>query len=379
MSRYIFINGNNLHLSVAELYSLYPSINFIEINKDFLLFDVDTDIEKRDFDRLGAFIKSSKIVKVSNKKSLIKDLSELLSSFYTGSKLNYALSFYGFNTDNSRLFLDLKKSLKKSNIKSRFINNNFQNLTPAQYKAFGANGLEIIISKVGDLYYIAVVIAVQDIDSYTKRDIDKPFRSMKMGMLPPKLAQILLNLSNSDTVFDPFCGSGTILMEAVLMGKKAVGSDIEKKHVDGADENLEWLGDVFGVDVDCKLFVHDARDAFGFNFSNIVFEGNLGDPHNRSIKTDDLMDIIDDLSDLYMDFFENLKSLNKKLSIVAALPFFQLNGNKTLHLNKVLDFIEKLGFKKVALLPKEFSENQFQLLYIRSNQAVGREIYKFEI
>lgn len=60
---------------------------------------------------------------------------------------------------------------------------------------------------------------VQDIESYTARDQARPMRDARVGMLPPKLAQIIINLalSNNDIteVLDPFCGTGVVLQEGI--------------------------------------------------------------------------------------------------------------------------------------------------------------------
>lgn len=57
----------------------------------------------------------------------------------------------------------------------------------------------------------------------------------------PKLARTLVNLSRiktGDTVLDPFCGTGGILIEAGLSGMKLLGSDLDKKSVIGTKKNL---------------------------------------------------------------------------------------------------------------------------------------------
>ncbi len=46
-------------------------------------------------------------------------------------------------------------------------------------------------------------------------------------MAPPVARRLISELTNrGDTVLDPFCGSGTVLAEAVLLGRKAIGYDI---------------------------------------------------------------------------------------------------------------------------------------------------------
>ncbi len=58
-----------------------------------------------------------------------------------------------------------------------------------------SQGLEcmIIPNKTGD-YIAAETVWVQDIDAYSKRDMDRE-RSMVVGMMPPKIAQIMINLA----------------------------------------------------------------------------------------------------------------------------------------------------------------------------------------
>lgn len=59
----------------------------------------------------------------------------------------------------------------------------------------------------------------------------------------PKIARALVNLASlkkNDVVLDPFCGTGGILIEAGLMGIRVIGSDVEKKMIEGCRNNLEF-------------------------------------------------------------------------------------------------------------------------------------------
>jgi tRNA (guanine10-N2)-dimethyltransferase len=61
--------------------------------------------------------------------------------------------------------------------------------------------------------------------------------------LHPKIARALVNLSRvkkHDTLLDPFCGTGGILIEAGLLGVHIIGSDIEQKMIDGCRKNLDF-------------------------------------------------------------------------------------------------------------------------------------------
>ena len=56
-----------------------------------------------------------------------------------------------------------------------------------------------------------------------------------------KLARVMVNLiglKEGETVCDPFCGTGTILLEAESMGIKAIGVDFDEKMHQISKENL---------------------------------------------------------------------------------------------------------------------------------------------
>lgn len=78
--------------------------------------------------------------------------------------------------------------------------------------------------------------------------------------LEPKLARVLINLSRAPpggTLYDPFCGTGGILLEAAQMGLRAVGSDLDPEMVRGSEENLAH----YGLQDRAVLFAADVADA----------------------------------------------------------------------------------------------------------------------
>ena len=61
--------------------------------------------------------------------------------------------------------------------------------------------------------------------------------------LHPKLARALVNLSlikKEETMLDPFCGTGGILLEAGLIGARIIGGDIEDKMIEGCKKTLDF-------------------------------------------------------------------------------------------------------------------------------------------
>lgn len=102
---------------------------------------------------------------------------------------------------------------------------------------------------------ITYTIAHQNIDAYSDRDMKKS-RDMQVGMLPPKLCQMMLNMvecQSDDIVYDPFCGLGTMLIEAHTRGVRSImASDISEQEVQKTGQNLT---DQY---IDAFVFVRDA-------------------------------------------------------------------------------------------------------------------------
>jgi tRNA (guanine10-N2)-dimethyltransferase len=73
--------------------------------------------------------------------------------------------------------------------------------------------------------------------------------------LHPKFARLLVNMTgvlSGETLLDPFCGTGGVLIEAGLVGAHPIGSDLRADMVEGCAVNLKKLGieaDLFQADV----------------------------------------------------------------------------------------------------------------------------------
>lgn len=376
MSSYCFILGKDPELSVAELYAVYPDALFTIQEREFLVMETQEKIDQQAFDRLGGVVKLAKIEREIEREELDEALLEVLLSDHTSGKLQYGVSVYGMPESNLRsILINLKKLLKSAHISSRFANQNFLNLSIAQRK--GLNGPEIILVKTGDQFMVGRVVATQDIDAYSKRDYEKPFRDMKVGMLPPKLAQILINLTRtSGVVWDPFCGGGVLVMEGLLMGRNMLGSDIDEPTLDGAEKNVAWIRREFDLNSKAQLFLHDATDTVpNIKFEAIAFEGYLGPPQTKIKSERELKTLFSQLDQLYFHFFVTLKKVDFQGPVVAALPFFKAMQDREIGLG-CIGKIEALGFKAESLLP---GKTLTRLRYARKDQLVGREIYRFRL
>jgi tRNA (guanine10-N2)-dimethyltransferase len=93
-------------------------------------------------------------------------------------------------------------------------------------------------------WFADVIFATEEI--YVNQDTPHSRRShLKQYNHPtsihPKLARAMINLSGQDTFIDPFCGAGGIVIEGLLMGLSASGSDINQFLITKAKENAKQL------------------------------------------------------------------------------------------------------------------------------------------
>src|SRR6185436_4415646 len=199
-----------------------------------------------------------------------EELEKQLDYLPKEGKVKIGLSVFGLPISTQHLLragLELKKVCKKVGRSARIVPNTEPALSSAAVlhnNLTGDLGIELLLVKDGDKTWLAHTKAVQNIAAYARRDQNRPKRDARVGMLPPKLAQTIVNLATSATatdqeqiVLDPFCGTGVILQEALLMGYGAYGTDLEPRMVDYSRENLEWL-EIHGHDDSPALEVGDA-------------------------------------------------------------------------------------------------------------------------
>lgn len=79
------------------------------------------------------------------------------------------------------------------------------------------------------------------------------------GVMMPRIARALVNIScavSGETLLDPFCGTGGILLEAGMLGIHAIGSDFDPVMVHGSRQNFSRAA-LLGADA-AWLPLHDA-------------------------------------------------------------------------------------------------------------------------
>lgn len=239
-------------------------------------------------------------------------------------------------------------------------------------------GAEFVFIIRKDDILIGKTLAVQDVDVWSHRDMERPRRNAKQGMLPPKLARMMVNLAggnmNGKVVLDPFCGSGTVLMEAGLLGAdRLIGGDIAAIAVEDSKANLIWIRSENPSMPEAELYVSKASDVASKmgpgEVDAIITETYLGRPRRGVESVEEVQTTIDYVETLYRESFSILKTTLKPDGVVVLTAPFHVVDDEIIELDGVR-IMEELGYTHV---PTPFDP----LMYRHQNQLVGRKILIF--
>ncbi len=377
MTQYCFQLGREFKLSIAETYAIFSDAQEIYLDKKNLIISgVSQDEILEQASRLWWTIKISKI-------SQHKNYDDIYEHIYNVSqvrwwKFQYWVSIFWKESDLKKQLVTIKKYLKERDVSSRFVNQDFSNMSSAII-----NGEKLVerwsdftIINTWETIYLGQTIWVQNIEAYSKRDYGKS-RDMQIGMLPPKLSQIMINLSGGKNIYDPFCWLGTILIESQHMWNKNVyGSDFNLEMVEASSKNTG----------SSSIFLFDARDMaenkiFENSIDAIVTEGFLGEIMTKKNIGHERIDIQrKNLSKLYEKFFSGLKDIWFNWNIVISFPFWEVD-KKYFYFTEIYEILSKYC-EIQPLFPTNldiYPTKSGSLLYKRDTQLVWREIFKLKI
>jgi tRNA G10 N-methylase Trm11 len=405
----LLILGRQPALGLAEVESLYGGNKLQPVSDKAVIVDIDPCLLA--FDRLGGSVKFCKILTTLDtvswpeiEKFLIK-VSPVQSETMPAGKMTLGLSLYGFRETPKRIEatgLSLKKVIRKTGRPVRLVPNKSEEINSAQVlhnKLTHPNGWELVFIKHNQQTIVAQTVKAQDIEAYTRRDRDRPKRDAKVGMLPPKLAQIITNLAAGQlpvdklesicdipadqpipkpllnkSVLDPFCGTGVVLQEALLMGYGAYGSDLEQRMVDYSIANImTWLRSWYDFQTGVGIEKADATtDSWGL-FPPIDFvasETYLGRPFTSPPSPEILAQTMADCNLIIKKFLRNIYGRLKSGSrLCLAVPAWQTRPDQFKYL-PLIDQIEDLGYNRVSF---EHSRDE-DLVYYRSDQITARQL-----
>jgi tRNA G10 N-methylase Trm11 len=159
---------------------------------------------------------------------------------------NFSLSLYCIQGDQEAEYDDLSEQLlttirqhglKKANlIRSRS--------GPELYseRVVSRSAMDFVVFPIGATSQWGVTIFVPETEGFKERSTERPYVTSGIS-LSSRLARLLVNISGvakGQVLLDPFCGSGTVLGEALLKGADCIGVDRNHGSVERTKDNLAW-------------------------------------------------------------------------------------------------------------------------------------------
>lgn len=404
--QYLFLLGTHTELSVAELRTCGEVQEINEKESLAIVSDLQwknprelpKTKEQLFLDQLGGTVRFGHILgRYEDWDDLEKSVFDLIPEEKQTPKFRVGITTFGVSKNDIRdEFFNL---LRKRRTEVRISNPPRSNMTSSRVfdERLIQKGIEILIWFRGDHYILAKTVATQNIRNYTIRDRQKGFRDAHMGMMPPKLAQMMINLaseelsaksSNFPLVIDPFCGSGTVNIEAVLMGSHTLGSDLDQHRTEQSVNNFHEMASRFRYDQNEGIFfqadaskfplekVENLRQTFSSvdrqdNSSKIavVTEGFLGENFRRKPTPAQVQHNAKIVANLWQQIFHHWKA-SLVDAFVFSLPCWKIDGKEISISKKVLTYAEALGWEVDPVISKAHPT----YVYSRPEAFVGREI-----
>ncbi len=456
---HIAILGRQPALGVAELERLYGS----RAVSWFGQTSARIDSPDFNFARLGGSLKAGRIILElpggNWRRISVAIVEHYLNAWQAAEhKLTLGISAYGLDVttrDVQGTGIILKKKLRTHNVSVRLIPNQDIALSTAtsHHNKLGLNPHRIellVVRGASGRIIIAESVGAQNITALAARDQARPKTDAFVGMLPPKLARMMINFAGGahtsellrsefeasspppearltprtvdiharvsapssfdegsafpaergktdrqlapsapeanetrraddakrPTVLDPFCGTGVVLQEAMLLGYNAYGTDLSDKMVDYSQRNLAWLSTKFPVEgTSFTIKQGDARDyTWQPPIDAVVCETYLGQPFSAPPSPAKLTEVRGNCDHIISTF---LMSIGRQLApgtpLVIAVPAWADGTGYFTHL-PLIDRLDQLGYRRIDLQ----HVRPEQLLYYREGQVVARELLLLE-
>ena len=347
MEKYIFVLGRDNELSILELTSFLEARN---INFDVEYRDdqhVVVSLERFDFSirEFGGITKIAKVILENiNNEEIEYELNRI--TFDYGNKIRYSINGDNFLRDY------FKERFKHEGVKAY--------LKSDVSRPSDSLRLDFEILRVKN--FIGRIIQVSNPEEYKKRDEKRP-RFDEKRVISIRLAKILINISKAKTeILDPFCGTGTILQEALLKHMDAIGVDKDAKD---AEMNLKWLAVNFDIKNKYKLVNGDARELSKYidKTECVVTEPYLGPFMKEGYNKELVLRLKEELTRLYRDFLcEADKIVRGRIVLIA--PVFKIKRDFVkLDMNDILRNTKFSAYKsEYGKIPVIYSPHRTRLI-----------------
>jgi len=380
MRQFIFILGKNPELSAAEIAAYLDArdvrFEVVDSERELLIVSIDGVPDGMASD-LGGTLKFGEVLSSADEKEQLADA--LASVDWTGmdfpDKPLFTVSSYG--AGHPKAFMDAaKKSLRSAGIKAGMLSHTAAAITHTEVVRRRLYGRELLFCKTGR-FWLGRTLAAHDPYEFQKRDIGRPVQRTELSM-PPRLARILLNLSGKPgRVLDPFCGLGTVLQEAAMLGFEAHGSDVDHAIVEGCVKDMEWFSKAFSKPAP-QVKAADARNLSWSDghFDAVVTEPVLGPVLKRFPKVAQAESITRKLTPLYRDSMkEMLRVIKRGGRLAMTSPLFRVHN--VVNRIDVAKIAKEFGATEVDVLGERLT-HAFPLTDFEPEHMTLREVHVFQ-
>jgi precorrin-6B methylase 2 len=305
-------------------------------------------------------------------------LSDLLAS-YLEDKSNLSLSGYDIGEDDYDVLVrSMLDGVREAGLKKvRLLRPEGNELMSEQVLAREA--LDVVAFPYHDGIALGPTAWVPNSAAMRQRGTRKPSPHPDIA-LSPRLARTLVNIAGlkpGQALLDPFCGSGTILVEAYGKSLRCLGVDSRASRVQEARENMRWsTGGITDRGYDIRK--GDARELSrmlrGTKVDAVVTEPLLLPRLDARPKTSTAQAMIGESAEVYNDALSSMaESIHSEGRIVVVVPVIQ-----TIEGDEVTLTLEgrKLGLRLYQPGPVGFDYPV--RLSFESTRWVRRAVYVFE-
>ncbi len=391
-SQHLFIFGRDPVLSLAELCTLNESLNtkwLIESHwKNAALVSGSLDANALQA-HLGGTVKIARLLNTADKLTpdgVFETLDSQIKSLLA-NKFYFGLSFFGNPSENERSKIEeiFKQYFKSNGVKAMLKNprsdqqNATDSMSPSQIHSLELldAGFDFCIAKHEGTWYLARSVSATNPAELKQRDITR-FKADEHSATSIRLARILINLagvSRGATILDPFCGIGTILLEASRMGFLAIGIDENPKAIALSEKNKKKLLKT-SPGTQIQLYRADSRKlaSLSLRFDAVVTEPTLGPYLRRKPSSAHAKRILQELEPLFAGVFQALaQQMKPGANVVILLPQFETLDGHTHSFSSELFFTA--GFESINPISFPAYAGAFPYLYRTPNNKINRQLY----
>ena len=357
---YVYKLGHINDLALVELDILNEGFQ----QSQFYFSDKNLNIEN-----FGSIISKSKLVALYDnltQETLEDKIISYIDSLDSKKKLGLVLLKKFFNKD----WINKCKSVgvKKLNLIYD------QDLNYGHWKSV-KNWIQLI--QIQKKYYILHVEQMFDQEKWAILDSNLPVSDMRRGIINLKLARSMINLTKLNNIYDPFGGTGRVLISALDLKEKFMISDIDSSCVASVSKN--WKYATTYLKQDKKLLFNEILPAQNIskfvgqipNNTAIVTEGYLGTNFNQKPSKQQIISQYDEIENMWVDTLQGLGKVNQIKEVIFCYPYY-LNENQVAEraLDNLMSRIPKT-WNIIQLIP-----TTKYIIYKRAKTIVGHAIFK---